>query len=185
MRRPAIGRGLLAVITAVLVALAPAAAVAQETVSVDALLADPGDYEGKTIVLQGELIGDYGFRSDGSMWAQLNDDSYAYEPVVDGGPLTGPNQGVGVRMPEQIGRTLDPPGGYRVRGPIVRATGIWRYHDPARGGASYLEVSSVETVEPGEALNEGANWAALIAGLALLVASVALWFSYVAARDRH
>lgn len=165
----------------VLVAL-PAAA--QVEVTVEDLLADPEAFDGITITVEGELIGDYGFRPGGWMWTQLNDDSYARAPVVEDGPLTGSNLGIGVRMSSAVGERLDPPGGYRVRGPIVRATGIWRYHDPDRGGETYLDAATVETAEPGEDLEEGANWWALGAGIALLIISGGVWWQYVSARDR-
>ncbi|VAW08972.1 hypothetical protein MNBD_ACTINO01-1095, partial [hydrothermal vent metagenome] len=59
---------------------APAQAV---TVSVVELLEDAEVYAGQEVTVIGELIGDYGFRSDGTMWTQLNGDSYAIRPIVD------------------------------------------------------------------------------------------------------
>lgn len=169
---------------AALWALMAVPAVAAVEVTVEDLLADPEAFDGITITVEGELIGDYGFRPGGSMWTQLNDDSYARAPVVEGGPLTGPNLGIGVRMSAVVGEQLDPPGGYRVRGPIVRATGIWKYHDPDRGGETYLDAATVKTVEGGEDLEEGANWWALGIGIALLIISGGVWWRYLAARDR-
>jgi len=45
---------------------------AADTVSVGKLLSEPTSFDGKQITISGELIGDYGFRSDGTVWAQLN-----------------------------------------------------------------------------------------------------------------
>ncbi|GMQ86478.1 MAG: hypothetical protein BMS9Abin07_2057 [Acidimicrobiia bacterium] len=165
-------------------ALTAAPAVAQVIVPVEDLLADPSAFNGQTITVEGELIGDYGFRSDGTMWTQLNDDSYVQAPVVDGGELTGSNVGIGVRMPAALAQSLDPPGGYRVRGPVVQATGVWKYHDPDRQGESYLDASAVETVEQGTRLEESGNMVAIGIGVLLLAISGLLWLRYVAARDR-
>jgi len=162
---------------------APAFAEQATAVSVTDLLAAPESFDGTTIAVQGELVGDYGFRRDGSMWTQLDDDSYAVAPVVDGGDLTGSNIGIGIEMSAAIGRGLDPPGGYRVRGPIVQVSGIWQYHDSARGGESYLEAVSVEVVTGGADLTEGPNWVALGGGIALVAVAAGLWLMYLRVRD--
>ena len=129
------------VVMALLLAL-PGTALAQdgELVPVSELLEDGARFDNVTITVEGELVGDYGFRDDGVMWTQINDDSYARDALVDGGPRTGANVGIGVRMPSALGENLDPVGGYRLEGPLVQLTGVWRYHDPNRGGESYLDV---------------------------------------------
>ena len=161
------------------VAAVPGVATAQDEalVPVEVLLAQAESYSGKIITIEGELVGDYGFRSDGTMWTQLNDDSYARDALVDGGSRTGGNIGVGIRMPDTLAEGLDAPGGYRLEGPLVRATGTWKYHDPDRGGESYLDVSSLEVVEVGRQLEEGPDWIVLVAGLAVLALSLGLWLT--------
>jgi hypothetical protein len=144
-------------------------------IPVGGLLSDPSSYEGE-ITIEGELVGDYGIRSDGSVWTQLNDDTYAREPLLEGGALSGGNIGVGVRIPAELAEQLDPPGGYRKRGPVVRLTGLWMYHDPDRGGESYLEVQQLVVIEPGRELAEGMSMPALLAGVALILAAGAIWW---------
>lgn len=162
---------------AAIVLLAPVspAAAAEDgvQVTVGELLQNAAVVKGR-VVVQGELIGDYGFRSDGSMWTQLNGDTYAYEPVLDGGKLTGGNVGVAVRIPEAIARSLDKPGGYRVRGPLVKIVGQWEYHDPNRGGESYIDVLTLEVLEPGRGLVEHPNYWVLASGLVLIAAAALL-----------
>jgi hypothetical protein len=156
--------------------LAAAPASAQQTptpVPVSDLLQDPTGFSG-TITVVGELIGDYGFRSDGSMWTQLNDDSYAAAPVLDGGELTGGNIGVAVRIPQTLAAGLDPPGGYRIRGPVVQVTGTWRYHDPDRLGETYIDVGALAVVEPGRELSESPHPLALGTGVVLIVVALLL-----------
>ena len=62
-------------------------------------------------------------------------------PCSPAAGLAGANLGIGVRFPAELWPGFDSPGGYRVRGPVVELTGIWRYHDPERGGESYLDVT--------------------------------------------
>lgn len=155
----------------------PAPALAQDegVISVADLLADARAFAGATVTLEGELVGDYGFRRDGSMWTQLNDDSYARRPLVEGAPRAGANVGVGVEIPTDLAAGLDPPGGYRRKGPLVQLTGTWRFHDPDRGGESYLEVRSLTVIEPGRELEEDVDWGVLIVGIVLVGAALVLW----------
>jgi hypothetical protein len=150
-------------------------AAAAEEISVSELITNSESTSGSEVTVEGELVGDYGFRDDGWMWTQLNGDTYARSPIRDGGQPLGGNTGVGVRMPTQLGVGLNPPGGYRNRGPIVRITGIWKHHDPARQGESYLEVTSMKLIEPGQTMNEEPQWIATWIGLGLLTGSLALW----------
>ena len=130
----------------------------------------------REVVVEGELVGDYGFRGDGSMWTQLNGDAYVDAPIREGGLPVGGNVGIGVRMPAEMAQALDPPGGYRNRGPVVALTGIWKYHDPGRQGESYLEVQTLEVVEAGRQLNEEPSWTVIILGVLLLASAAAVWF---------
>ena len=157
-------------------------AAAQELTDVVDLIENPEAYAENTVIVEGELVGDYGFRRTGYMWTQLNQDSYAVSPVAAGGPLTGSNAGIGIRVPEDLTADLGDPGGYRQRGPIVRATGIWKFHDPDRQGESYLDVLGLVQVEDDVALSEGLNWLSLVAGLLLISVAAGLTWSYRRAR---
>lgn len=158
------------VMVSLLVAMASAAA-AQSSVTAAELLARPAAYHHQEVELVGELVGDYAERRSGTVWTQLNDDPYVGAPLREGGPFAGSNVGIGVRIPPLLAEGLDDPGGYRRRGPVVAVTGLWVYHDPARGGESYLEVVSLRIVEPGRELSEDVNPAAGATGAVLVVAA--------------
>lgn len=143
---------------------------AAEELQVSEILELGTELAGEEITVEGELVGDYGFRDDGSMWTQLNGDAYVDQPLREGGSPVGANVGIAVRMPAELAKSLDHPGGYWNRGPVVRVIGIWRYHDPARQGESYLEVRSLTVTEPGRQLGDEVNWTAVTFG-ALLLAS--------------
>jgi|GEM_PF-1459406 len=147
---------------------------APAAVTVADLLADPTAYAGESVVVRGELVGDFGERSDGTVWTQLNGDPYAEAPLLGGGSLAGANVGIGVRVPAAVWPGFDSPGGYRLRGPVVEATGVWRYHDPARGGESYLDVTGLELVHEPQALEEEMRWLPLLLGFGLLGAAAAV-----------
>jgi hypothetical protein len=146
----------------------PASASAAEEVSVHEILELGAELAGEEVIVEGELIGDYGFREDGSMWTQLNGDAYVDQPLRSGGSPVGANAGIALTMPAELAAALDPPGGYRNRGPVVRVKGIWKYHDSTRPGESYLEVQSLTVTEPGRQLDEQVNWTVVIFGVLVL-----------------
>lgn len=176
---------------ALLLLLAPAlcgfaAPVRHVEATVADLLADPGAYTdpGTVVVVRGELVGDFGRRRDGTVWTQLNGDPYAEAPRLAGGSLAGANVGIGVRIPPEVWPGLERPGGYRVRGPLVELTGRWRYHDPERGGESYLDVTGLKLLAEPMALEERMRWLPLGLGLGLLGAAAALGLGRRRRRDR-
>jgi len=154
--------------------LALAAPAHADEVRVADLLADPGARDGTEITLVGELIGDFQHRGS-EVWVQLNDDPYVTAPLHDGGSLAGTNVGVAVRFPTALFDTggFTEVGGYRVRGPVVRVTGTWLFHDDSRGGESYLSVESLEVVEAARPISQGGDWPVLLVGTALIVIGVA------------
>jgi hypothetical protein len=139
------------------------------------IVANPEAFDKKQVTVVGELIGDYGERRSGAQWAQLNEDSYAFDPVALGGPLTGPNTGFGIRIREGSVPDLGHPGGFQWRGPLVEVTGIWIYHDPDRGGESYLDVTAIDVIDDSEALPvDHAPVPALLGGVLLASAAAVL-----------
>jgi hypothetical protein len=167
-------RGLLLLVTTAAFFVLSSPALAAEEKTVGQLITESAELEGEVVVVEGELIGDYGFREDGSMWTQLNGDPYALQPLRES-HARGGNIGVGIRVPTELAEGLDPPGGYRNRGPLVRVTGTWIYHDEVRRGETFLWVESLELVEPGRPLTHPTNWWNIAAGLALVVAAYAMW----------
>jgi hypothetical protein len=139
------------------------------------IINDSEGYAG-AVVVEGELVGDYGRRSDGTVWTQLNDDVYVYSPTVLGN-LGGANIGIGVRLPAALIEGLAEPGGYRERGPVVRLEGVWKHHDPDRGGESYLEVSKLTLLEPAMVLEETADVIPAGVGVVLIAIAIGLGVS--------
>jgi len=175
----------LLLIVALLLLVASPALAATATVSGAQLIANPAAFDGKQVTISGELIGDYGFRDDGTVWAQLNDDAYALSPLRAGGSLRGANTGIGIHADKAFFVSLDPPGRYNRVGPIVSATGTWRYHDPGRGGESYLEVESLEVVKQGYPVGENTRPAVVVVGLLLAIAAAALLVFGAAVRAKE
>ncbi len=151
-------------------------AVAQSVTPVEQLTAAGARYDETEVTVAGELVGDFGARNDGTVWTQLNDDSYADRPLRETGTHGEGNTGIGVRFDGSLAFDLDQPGGYRWRGPIVEVTGIWHYHDVDRGGESYLDASSFRVIEPARPLTQPAFWPWWILGIGLLLVAYYLYW---------
>ena len=162
-----------AILIAAAFLLMPISAVGATEIPVSEVIEMAAELAGDELTVEGELVGDYGNRNDGSTWSQLNGDVYVEEPIAEGGTPIGANIGIGVRIPTDLMAGLDPPGGYRNRGPVVRLTGTWMYHDPQRQGESYLQVESLSIVEPGRRLDGTINWITSLVG-ALLIAGAGI-----------
>ena len=132
-----------------LVVASPLPAVAT-TVEVAELLASPEDYAGRQVTITGELVGDYSKRSEG-VWVQVNDDPFVETPIVAGGDPSTTSTGVGALIPTELfdAVVVGAPGRYGRTGPVVELDGVFRYHDPDRGGETYLQVAAASLIDPG------------------------------------
>lgn len=153
----------------VLLLLAPMV-MAQVEVDVTDLDTHPDQYEGTRVVITGEVVGDYGIRSD-VVWIQLNTDVYADTPLRTRDDAVGSNVGIGVRYPRALhNEEWGPPGGYGVRGPILRVEGVFRYNDDEESGETFIDADTIEVMSPSLSMGlrdpDIAMWiAAIIAAL--------------------
>lgn len=145
-------------------------------VSAGELDAAPDGWNGLEVTVVGEVVGDYSVRKEW-VWVQLNDDPYVSEPLSESGRLQGANVSVGVRLPSDLfSETWGPPGSYRVRGPVLAVTGVFRYADPATGGETFVDATEVELLEPALALEAPpSEMGLLFAAVAMMAFGGGLW----------
>lgn len=135
------------------------------------LVTDPRQWDGRHVVISGELVGDYSWRDDG-VWVQVNDDSFVRSPAGRGGPPDATNVAVGARIPHDVFREIHgEPGRYGRHGPVVRLEGIFLHADPDLQGETYLAVEHAETLVPAEEYRLPGPDRWLPVGIALLLVS--------------
>lgn len=158
---------LLAVIALVVILVLPAGAT-----EVSEVLADPEEYAGRELSITGELVGDYSRRSEG-VWVQVNDDPFVTKPIVAGGDPSTTSTGLGALVATDLFDSVVEglPGRYGRSGPVVQFEGVFRYHDPGRGGESYLEVEGASLAHPARDHPRPGPDAWLWVGIGLLLAA--------------
>lgn len=133
-------------ITFALLMLLPAiGASAQELVPVSALIESPESFDGDVLTIRGEIVGDFGVRSD-TVWVQVNDDAYVDRPLLDRDRPAGGNTGIAVRYARDAHQAFGDPGGYGVRGPVVEVTGVFHHLDPESGGLTFVDAVEIDLV---------------------------------------
>jgi len=164
---------LAALLTALL--LMSGTAMAAEEVSVQELVANMEQYDGKQVVITGEAIGDLLLQGDYG-WLTVNDDAYSVKSLEEGGDFAGyTNWGIGVWAPAAELQQIHILGGYKNKGDTVRVTGTFNRADPEHGGDSDIHATSVEFLEAGYPMPHPFQYGKLLIVLVLLVLIAFLW----------
>ena len=123
----------LLLILILLLLLVPTAALAEgENVNSNDLIDHAKDYDNKTIVYEGEVLGDILYRGD-----------YAWLAVSDG------NNTIGVYVSKAQADSISLVGGYGKRGDTIRISGVFHRACAEHGGDLDIHADSVTILEKG------------------------------------
>lgn len=143
-------------------------------VEVSQLLSQPDEWDRRSVVVTGELVGDYSPRDEG-VWVQLNDDAFVGSPIGAGGTPSGTNAAIGALIPPQVFAGIEgPPGRYGQSGPIVRLEGVFIHSDPGLQGETYLAVDAATLITPAREHERPGPDLWLPVGVVLLVSAAVL-----------
>lgn len=128
-------------IIAVILLLAPAVALAQsDSVSSNDLIDHAKDYDGTTVVYEGEVIGDILYRGD-----------YAWLAVFDG------SNTIGCYVSADQAKQISIVGGYGKRGDTIRVEGIFKRACAEHGGDLDIHADSVTVITRGASVHTPAT----------------------------
>ncbi len=135
-------------------------------------------YDGKTITIEGEAIGDIMYRG-GYAWITVNDDSYSLgKSLEEGGDFVGlSNQGIGVWVSREDAEKIKTCGGYKYKGDMVRITGEFHRACHMHGGDTDIHAGSLEVIARGYAFSHPFPFGKLL--VVLVLSSVCVYLYYL------
>lgn len=116
-------------------------------------------YEGRTVVLRGEVIGDI-MRRGQFAWVNVHDKFNA----------------VGVWVPAHLTEKIGYKGSYRYKGDIVEVQGIFKHADPQLGGDFCIRAEQLSIIEKGRYLAHPPSATKINISLSMLVGTLFLLF---------
>jgi len=164
---------LLVVVVAIL--LFCPTSIANDTVPIEELIDNMKKFDGETVIIEGEVIGDCMVRGDYA-WITVNDDAYSRKSIEEGGKRVGiSNIGIGVWIPKGETRSIEFLGSYKTKGDIVRVVGTFHMADSTHGGDTDIHATHLEVVKSGYRFRPPFQYWKLLIVLALVVLIVVLW----------
>ena len=162
-------KALLLIIFSLALLLLPAATLADgQSVGSNELIDRAKDYDGKTVVYEGEVIGDILYRGD-----------YAWLAVFDG------SNTIGCYVPAEQAKQITMVGGYGKRGDTVRIEGVFHRACAEHGGDLDIHASAITLLAAGKAVFMGVSKTMLILACALPLPAIALLLLVWKRRAQH
>ncbi|MBU1945189.1 MAG: hypothetical protein KKE36_16125 [Actinobacteria bacterium] len=164
------------IMLATVLLMARAASPADDTVAITRLINHMKQYDGRTVTIRGEAIGDVMVRGTDA-WITVNDDEYSRNSIEEGGELVGmSNAGIGIWLSSTDAEKIRICGGYKNKGDIVAVTGTFNRACKEHGGDTDIHATSLEVVKEGYPFERSFPWGKLIALLALVGMAGGLWW---------
>jgi hypothetical protein len=138
-----------------------------ETVSSTELINKAKDYDGKTVVYQGEVIGEVMARGEYA-WVNLNDGKNAL--------------GIWIRK-DLVGQIANT-GSYKVIGDTVEVTGVFHRSCLAHGGDLDIHAESLRLIENGNRVRQHLSSRRLKLAFGLGLTLIILWISKILIKPR-
>ncbi len=134
------------------------------------------EFDGRLIIVEGEVVGDIMRRGDHA-WITVNDDAFSEKSIEEGGDFAGySNIGMGIWAETWQVEQLKHLGSYRAKGDRVRVEGTFYRVCQEHGGDTDIHARRIELLEEGHEIGHPFNYARLAVFLALLALCAWLWW---------
>ncbi|MCJ7744807.1 MAG: hypothetical protein MUP40_00770 [Actinobacteria bacterium] len=132
-------------------------------------------YDGQTVTIGGEAIGDLMVRGTHT-WFTVDDDPYSNKSIEAGGQLVGmSNMSMSVWAEKIDSEDIKILGGYKNKGDRVMVTGVFNRACHEHGGDTDIHAFSVEVIRPGHPFSHHFQYGKLLAVLILGALIIFLW----------
>jgi hypothetical protein len=111
-----------------------------QPISSTELINHAAQYDGKTVIYEGEVIGEVMLRGDYA-WININDSKNA----------------LGIWISASLAREINYAGNYKSKGDVVEVTGIFHRACPEHGGDLDIHAQSLRKISPGRTYQEKLN----------------------------
>jgi hypothetical protein len=139
------------------------------------LIENMKEYDGQTVTIGGEAIGDLMVRGTHA-WFTVDDDPYSNKSIEAGGQLVGmSNMSMSVWAAKTDTEGMKILGGYKNKGVQVTVTGVFNRACHEHGGDTDIHAFSVEVIRPGHAFSHHFQYWKLLTVLILGAIIVFLW----------
>ena len=137
-------------------------AYAQESTAIDSLINNEKTYNNKTVVVEGEAIGEVLERGDYA-WVNINDGTNA----------------IGIWMTESDAKTIEYFGDYKHVGDTLRITGVFSDDCKQHGGDVDIHAASMEIIKKGNTVDDKVSNSKAITAAILLCAALVIAYIYL------
>lgn len=157
---------------------APSLNASGERVRVEEVLENPKHYDGMTVRVEGEAVGDIMRRGEYA-WLTLNDDDYVHDSDAALMEVHSYNIGIGVWLPMQEASKIGYLGRYGVRGDRIEITGVFNASCDVHGGEVDIHAEKLTVLHEGYEMYESIDtWKLYAAPFAFLFMMSSLFFIY-------
>lgn len=148
---------------------------AEVRIPIKDLIEDMKKYNGETVTIEGQAIGDLMVRGTHA-WFTVDDDPYSNKSMEEGGALVGmSNMSMSVWADKIDTENIKILGGYKNKGARVRVTGVFHRACQEHGGDTDIHAFSVEVIGPGHPFSHHFQYWKLFTILILGALIVFLW----------
>ena len=149
-------------LTLIIAGLIPIHVASAESTKINDLIEKAMTYDGQTVTVTAEAIGEKMDRKDGT-WINVKDVSNA----------------IGIWMPTEESRRITLFGNYKEKGDIVEITGVFNRACKEHGGESDLHLISMKVIKPGEIVQNKVTMTKLIITVTLLGIATTLFLFFL------